>query len=397
MGDSGAEAIVKEAAEQLGKVISENLTNGTNATASEKFKATPEGLILAYSSLVIMALIPIILGSFRSVHHQKNQKESGEEVETMSTKDAMMFPLVASCTLFGIYMVFKIFSKEHINLLLSFYFFVLGVIALTRMSSTFVHKIWPLFKCHNEKYDFNFSLKSGADDKKENLLVFQTLFDREAVLCFILSVAVGVWYVLKKHWIANNLFGLAFAINGIEFLQLNQVLNGCILLGGLFFYDIFWVFGTDVMVSVAKSFDAPIKLIFPQDIIEHGIYADKMALLGLGDIVIPGIFIALLLRYDLSLNRNSKCYFYTCFFAYVLALFLTIFVMHVFKHAQPALLYIVPLCLILPLLVALVKGDLKTMFAYRDYTEEDESKKEEKSTDSTSESPKKTDETKKAK
>ena len=285
MGDSGAEAIVKEAAEQLGKVISENLTNGTNATASEKFKATPEGLILAYSSLVIMALIPIILGSFRSVHHQKNQKESGEEVETMSTKDAMMFPLVASCTLFGIYMVFKvwlcsfkfnleikdfiihlhyffhfkIFSKEHINLLLSFYFFVLGVIALTRMSSTFVHKIWPLFKCHNEKYDFNFSLKSGADDKKENLLVFQTLFDREAVLCFILSVAVGVWYVLKKHWIANNLFGLAFAINGIEFLQLNQVLNGCILLGGLFFYDIFWVFGTDVMVSVAKSFDAPIK------------------------------------------------------------------------------------------------------------------------------------------
>lgn len=23
---------------------------------------------------------------------------------------------------------------------------------------------------------------------------------------------------------------------------------GCILLGGLFFYDIFWVFGTDVMV-----------------------------------------------------------------------------------------------------------------------------------------------------
>lgn len=40
-------------------------------------------------------------------------------------------------------------------------------------------------------------------------------------------------------------------------------------------------------------------VIFPQDIIEHGIYADKMALLGLGDIVIPGIFIALLLRYDI--------------------------------------------------------------------------------------------------
>ena len=36
------------------------------------------------------------------------------------------------------------------------------------------------------------------------------------------------------------------------------------LKGGLFFYDIFWVFGTDVMVTVAKSFEAPIKLVFPQ-------------------------------------------------------------------------------------------------------------------------------------
>jgi minor histocompatibility antigen H13 len=58
--------------------------------------------------------------------------------------------------------------------------------------------------------------------------------------------------------------GLAFAVNGVELLHLNNVVTGCILLGGLFFYDIFWVFGTDVMVTVAKSFEAPIKLVFPQ-------------------------------------------------------------------------------------------------------------------------------------
>ena len=39
---------------------------------------------------------------------------------------------------------------------------------------------------------------------------------------------------------------------------------GALLLSGLFFYDIFWVFGTPVMVSVAKSLDAPIKLLFPR-------------------------------------------------------------------------------------------------------------------------------------
>lgn len=367
--------VLQETAEQIAKVVTENLTNGTE---TESFKASPEGLFVAYSSLVIMALIPIVVGSFKSVDHQQTQKESGEEIETMSTKEAMMFPVVASCTLFSIYLVFKVFSKDHINLLLQFYFFALGVAALTRMSSAFVHKIWPLTKCFNEKYDFKISLHSGADENKTNMFGFSTMFDREAILCFFLAFCVGLWYLIQKHWIANNIFGLAFAVNGIEFLQLNQIVNGCILLAGLFFYDIFWVFGTDVMVSVAKSFDAPIKLIFPQDLLENGIYANKMALLGLGDIVIPGIFIAILLRYDLSLKRNSKIYFYSSFIAYIMALFCTIFVMHVFKHAQPALLYIVPMCLAAPLAVALIKGDLKSMFAYRDHIEKEESKTDEK-------------------
>lgn len=44
-----------------------------------------------------------------------------------------------------------------------------------------------------------------------------------------------------QHWIANNLFGLAFSLNGVELLHLNNVSTGCILLGGLFIYDVFWV------------------------------------------------------------------------------------------------------------------------------------------------------------
>lgn len=45
----------------------------------------------------------------------------------------------------------------------------------------------------------------------------------------------------SQHWIANNLFGLAFSLNGVELLHLNNVSTGCILLGGLFIYDVFWV------------------------------------------------------------------------------------------------------------------------------------------------------------
>ena len=40
----------------------------------------------------------------------------------------------------------------------------------------------------------------------------------------------------------------------------NNLMRICFLQVGLFFYDIFWVFFTPVMVSVAKSFDAPIKV-----------------------------------------------------------------------------------------------------------------------------------------
>ena len=56
-----------------------------------------------------------------------------------------------------------------------------------------------------------------------------------------------------------------------------------------------------------------INIIFVQDILENGLNASNFAMLGLGDIVIPGIFIALLLRYDVSLKRNSNFYFYATF------------------------------------------------------------------------------------
>lgn len=36
------------------------------------------------------------------------------------------------------------------------------------------------------------------------------------------------------------------------------------------------------------------------------------SMLGLGDIVIPGIFVALLLRYDVTHNGGSTAYFYRC-------------------------------------------------------------------------------------
>uniref|UniRef100_A0A6Q2XHE5 Histocompatibility (minor) 13 n=1 Tax=Esox lucius TaxID=8010 RepID=A0A6Q2XHE5_ESOLU len=352
-----------------------NVTEAVNATVA-KFVATPEGTALAYGSLVFMALLPIFFGALRSVSCGKS-KNSSDMPETITGRDAARFPIIASCTLFGLYLFFKvsfvsnvatvvlspesfpIFSQEYINLLLSMYFFVLGILALSHTMSPFMNRIFPA-NIPIKQYQLLFT--QGSGEAKEEIVNYE--FDTKDLICLVISTVVGVWYILKKHWIANNLFGLAFALNGVELLHLNNVSTGCILLGGLFVYDVFWVFGTNVMVTVAKSFEAPIKLVFPQDLLEKGLGASQFAMLGLGDIVIPGIFIALLLRFDVSLKKETRTYFYTSFLAYIFGLGMTIWVMHTFKHAQPALLYLVPACIGFPVVVALLKGELTEIFLF---------------------------------
>uniref|UniRef100_A0A672QLX6 Histocompatibility (minor) 13 n=1 Tax=Sinocyclocheilus grahami TaxID=75366 RepID=A0A672QLX6_SINGR len=330
-------------------------SDAVNGTAG-RFVSGAEGTALAYGSLLLMALLPIFFGALRSVGCSKS-KSASDMPETITSRDAARFPIIASCTLFGLYLFFKIFSQEYINLLLSMYFFVLGILALSHTMSPFMCRVFPA-NVPNKQYQLLFT--QGSGESKEEIVNYE--FDTKDLICLGISSVVGVWYVLKKHWIANNLFGLAFALNGVELLHLNNVSTGCILLGGLFVYDVFWVFGTNVMVTVAKSFEAPIKLVFPQDLLEKGLDASNFAMLGLGDIVIPAVVI--FSSFTLSLKKNTRTYFYTSFLAYIFGLGLTIFIMHTFKHAQPALLYLVPACIGFPVLLALFKGELTEMFSY---------------------------------
>ncbi|XP_064429050.1 minor histocompatibility antigen H13 isoform X10 [Mirounga angustirostris] len=315
---------------------------GGAANGTTRPPSTPEGIALAYGSLLLMALLPIFFGALRSVRCARG-KNASDMPETITSRDAARFPIIASCTLLGLYLFFKvyfpnksytgsvlktwktqkskkgktaviqnpttrdnhrfpleIFSQEYINLLLSVYFFVLGILALSHTISPFMNKFFPA-NFPNRQYQLLFT--QGSGENKEGGRgspapgsgltrplcpeIINYEFDAKDLVCLGLSSIVGVWYLLRKHWIANNLFGLAFSLNGVELLHLNNVSTGCILLGGLFIYDVFWVFGTNVMVTVAKSFEAPIKLVFPQDLLEKGLEADNFAMLGLGDIVIP--------------------------------------------------------------------------------------------------------------
>ena len=138
------------------------------------------------------------------------------------------------------------------------------------------------------------------------------------------------------------------------------------------------------MVTVAKNLDGPIKILFPRSLVpDEETGKLNLSLLGLGDIVIPGFFLAMLLRFDahkanLPTHYTDvhasfpKPYFHSALIFYVLGMATTMAVMIFFDAAQPALLYLVPACLISSLGCATIKGELSELLEYSEEKEEEE-------------------------
>lgn len=89
-------------------------------------------------------------------------------------------------------------------------------------------------------------------------------------------------------------------------------------------------------------------------------------MLGLGDIVVPGIFVGLCLKFDIDrallkktmLNKVEQLttpYFNTCMIGYFFGIVITFAVMWIFNHPQPALLFLVPMCTIPIGILAFIK------------------------------------------
>ena len=343
-----------------------------------------------------------------------------EGIETMKQKDAWLFPVIGSSVLLGLYLLFKFFNEKYLNILLHIYFTLLGSFSIGQLIEEKINDKEP-FKTM-EKKDL-FTIPKIPYFNPEGAKINQL-----NVITFIIGLLVGCIYFMKKNWILNNILGMAFSIFGIENLMLGEYKVGLILLSLLFFYDIFWVFYTPVMVSVAKNIEGPVKLMFPklkEDIEkmrkekgEDNEYAGKAYdpreynMIGLGDIVIPGVYVALMLRFDIYLYKKAKKdisqfgftfknmkYFIITFIFYNLGIIITLSSMYFFNHAKPALLYLVPCTLLSSTLLAFQQKDFKELWKFNeekldeeeDEEEEDEKedKKEEKVRDETGETKKK--------
>ena len=132
-----------------------------------------------------------------------------------------MFPFIASGFLFGIYVVILLVSKEYITFVLNIYFFLIGIVALFRAIHPILTKLHiPL---HDRLRERQFHIKM-AEEKHSNddIMHIDFKFDFVDVIGLFLCVLIGVWYLLKRHWISNNIFGIAFSINAIEILHFNK-------------------------------------------------------------------------------------------------------------------------------------------------------------------------------
>jgi minor histocompatibility antigen H13 len=347
-----------------------------------------------HGSLILLEEQALSRGEVDPNQTEEERKQAGPPPvsETLRKEDAMQFPIIGSLSLFSLYAAFKYFDKDTVNMILGAYFALMGCGAVTAtMSSVLSFMKGPFTSIKFAKeIKIKHPLPSFIGGESPWDLSFSWTLAN--IVSFMGSAVFSWFYVQKKHWVLNNVIGICFCLKGIERLSLGTYKIGAILLIGLFFYDIFWVFGTDVMVTVAKSVEGPIKILFPRSLVPNENGKIDLSLLGLGDIVIPGFFLALLLRFDAH-NANLKYfpidihaafpkpYFHSALFGYMLGMGATMFVMIYFQAAQPALLYLVPACIGSSLFTALVRREVKQLFAYSEEVDEDSESDEKKKAD----------------
>jgi minor histocompatibility antigen H13 len=416
---------------------------------------------------------------------EDEEEEADQKMEGLTPTDAIVFPITAGVVLASLYWLIKRYGADVINTILGVYFSVIGTYSVGKLIndawtivSGFVTpnyyqsggKLWKVVDEERKavvvgeknaditprrsplagamggiplpQFVLDLAWRFRAFSKQKftvkgyakSLMEFTVALTRHNVTSAFLGVAAIAYSLLiGKPWFLTNLQGFAVCYGALQLMSPTTFATGTLILSGLFFYDIWAVFFTPLMVTVATNLDVPIKLVFPRPS-EEG-KKPAFSMLGLGDIVLPGIMIALALRFDLymfylrkqkkitqasedgkeievvekapyvSVSGNwaerlltsgfhgdslpaslsttfPKPYFTASMVGYIIGMVATLVFMSVFQHAQPALLYLVPGVLVSLWSTGLARGELSEMW---DYTEaitgepldlEEESKKD---------------------
>ncbi|KAG7381189.1 Signal peptide peptidase-like 2A [Phytophthora pseudosyringae] len=276
----------------------------------------------------------------------------------LSSKHAIYFLVGASCLLVLLYYV-------HLALLLSVLFAVGGSAALSHVFTLpFVARM--------------------ASPSSSNL---------QAVMLFLVTLTAPAlalcWFLARTQpwvWPIQDFMALTVCVVFIDVVRLPNLRVATSLLTAAFVYDVFFVyisplvFGSNVMVDVASGGGStrlgsgatdvgevtlqPTPMVLRVPLL-FSVYGGE-ALLGLGDIIIPGLLVAFCIRYDYCCGQPlSRGYVCAAMCAYAFGLMVANIMAIVLRDVvagQPALMYVVPTMLVTVLGLASINGELGVMW-----------------------------------
>lgn len=341
-------------------------------------------------STFLISILLIVYGSFRSLNMEQeaNQREKEKNaqmiengIQTLDTVQALCLPLGASVSLLVMFFFF-----DSMQLLFAVCTAVIATVALAFL-------LLPMCQ---------YMIRPCSDGHKISFGICGRYTAAE-IVSFSLSITIVCVWVLTGHWLLMDAMGMGLCVAFIAFVRLPSLKVSTLLLTGLLIYDVFWVFfssyifNANVMVKVAtRSAENPVglvakklhiggivreapKLSLPGKLVFPSMRSSgHFSMLGLGDIVMPGLLLCFVLRYDAHKktlvnsaetgvpppnNLNKISYFHCSLIGYFLGLLTATVSSEVFKAAQPALLYLVPFTLLPLFTMAYLKGDLRRMWS----------------------------------
>ncbi|KAL8474021.1 hypothetical protein ACS0TY_030754 [Phlomoides rotata] len=318
-------------------------------------------------TLFVTAVAVSYASASRALNYGKEMERNRDMSEASITLDrsqALMIPIMSSCSLL---LMFYLFSS--VSQILTAFTAVASASALYFCLSPYVAHIKSQFSL-SDPYMSRCCSKS---------------FTRIQSLLLVLCIGLVATWLVTGHWILNNLLGISLCIAFVSHVRLPNIKICATLLVCLFVYDIFWVFysemffGANVMVSVAtqqasnpvhtvanslslpglqlitKKLELPVKIVFPRNMFGRSVPGNNVSdymMLGLGDMAIPSMLLALVLCFDHRKCQDSATaldmqpskgikYFGLAVCGYAVGL-VTALAAGLLTHSpQPALLYLV--------------------------------------------------------
>jgi len=196
-------------------------------------------------------------------------------------------------------------------------------------------------------------------------------------LCILM---IALW-IVTRSWFIVDCLAWCIGVTQIAVIRMPSLRICVYLLSAFLVYDVFWVFisplifGESVMVAVATQADMkmlPMTLTMPHVLDDPNL----ISILGLGDIVLPGLFICYTYAFDTALSSSTAPrsindeiidppkvgYFVVSLVGYTAGFLATLISFAIMNKGQPALLYLVPFCLIPVSFASYMQNHLKIMW-----------------------------------